>query len=79
MSGGISHHWLLTRRALRNGWQNLMRNKILTVATMLIIALMFFVFNLILALSFATDSVITQVGQKVDISVQISRSTTCHQ
>ena len=61
--------WL--RRVLRNGWINLMRNKLISLGTMLIISLIFFVFNLILALSFATDSVIDKVGEKIDISVEI--------
>jgi cell division transport system permease protein len=61
--------WL--ERVTKNGWENLMRNKILTIATTLIIALMFFVFNLILALSLASDSVILSVGRKVDIRVEI--------
>lgn len=58
-------------RVIKNGWHNLMRNKFLTIATTLIIALMFFVFNLILALSFASDSVISSIGKKVDIRVEI--------
>lgn len=62
------------RRVLKNGWLNLMRNKLLTVATTLIIALMFFVFNLILALSYASDSVIHSIGKKVDIRVEILSS-----
>lgn len=61
--------WL--ERVIKNGWHNLMRNKLLTIATTLIIALMFFVFNLILALSFASDSVIQSLGKKVDIRVEI--------
>lgn len=61
--------WL--ERVIKNGWLNLMRNKILTIATTLIIALMFFVFNLILAMSFASDSVILSIGKKVDIRVEI--------
>jgi cell division transport system permease protein len=61
--------WLV--RVVKNGWNNLMRNKVLTIATTLIIALMFFVFNLILALSFASDSVILSVGRKVDIRAEI--------
>jgi len=63
--------WIGFKRMLINGWHNLMRNKILTIATTLIIALMFFVFNLILALSYASDSVIQAVGKKVDIRVEI--------
>lgn len=58
-------------RVFKNGWNNLMRNKLLTLATTLIIALMFFVFNLILALSFASDSVILSLGHKVDIRAEI--------
>lgn len=61
--------WL--RRVLTNGWLNLMRNKILSIATILIIALMIFVFNLILALNFAAESVIGSVGEKLDISIEI--------
>jgi cell division transport system permease protein len=62
--------WL--KRVLTNAWHSLMRNKILSTATILIIALMIFVFNLILALSFATESVISSVGEKLDISVEIN-------
>ena len=61
--------WL--NRVLSNTWQNIMRNKVLSIATILIISLMFFVFNLILALSYASDSVILAIGKKVDIRVEI--------
>lgn len=64
-------HMIWLERVMQNGWHSLMRNKLLTVATTLVIALMFFVFNLILALSFASDSVIDSVGKKVDIRVEI--------
>lgn len=59
------------KRAFKNAWHNLLRNKVLSVATILIIALMLFVFNLILAMSLASDSVIASVGEKLDISVEI--------
>lgn len=59
------------RRAFKNAWHNLLRNKLLSIATILIIALMLFVFNLILAMSYASDSVISNVGEKLDISVEI--------
>jgi len=48
-----------------------MRNKLLMMATVFIIALMLFVFNLILALSFASDSVIENVEEKLDINIEI--------
>ena len=59
------------RRASKNAWHSLLRNKVLSIATILIIALMLFVFNLVLALSYASDSVISNVGEKLDISVEI--------
>jgi len=59
------------RRAPKDAWHSLLRNKVLSIATILIISLMFFVFNLVLALSYASDSIITNVGQKLDISVEM--------
>jgi len=67
---GYGGRVLWFRRVALNGWNNLMRNKILTVATTLIIALMFFVFNLVLALTYASDSVLHSLGKKVDIRVE---------
>ncbi len=67
----VEKRFIWLKRVIQNGWLSLMRNKILTVATTLIIALMFFVFNLILALSYASDSVIQSIGKKVDIRVEI--------
>lgn len=69
--GSLTLQFIWLKRALKNAWQSLLRNKILSLATILIIALMLFVFNLILALSFASDSVISNVGEKLDISVEI--------
>lgn len=59
-------------RSMRSAGQSLMRNKLLTVATVFIIALMIFVFNLILSLRFASDSVIETVGDKLDVSVELN-------
>ncbi len=63
------------KRAILNAWHSILRNKILSIATILIIALMLFVFNVVLALSFASESVITNVGEKLDISVEIQKGT----
>ncbi|MBU0706597.1 permease-like cell division protein FtsX [Patescibacteria group bacterium] len=59
------------KRAMKNAWHSILRNKILSLATILIIALMLFVFNLVLAMRYASDSVIANVGEKLDISVEI--------
>ncbi len=61
----------MLRRALRNGWDDCRRNKFLTFGTIVVIGLIFFVFNLILALRLATESVIDKVGEKIDISVEV--------
>ncbi len=61
------------KRSIKNAWHNSMRNKLLSIATILIIALMLFVFNLILALSFASESVIDNVTTKLDLNVEIQK------
>jgi len=67
----LEKHLIWLRRGSFSAWQNLMRNKVLSSATIFVIALMFFVFNLVLAISVATESVIDRVGEKVDISIEI--------
>lgn len=59
------------KRAFRNGWQHLWRSPLLSLATLFIIALIFFVLNSVLAVSLATDSVIDRVTEKIDISAEI--------
>ena len=72
LRGKLKKQFIWIKRVLRNAWHSFMRNKILSIATILIISLMLFVFNLILALSYATESVITNVGEKLDVSVEIN-------
>lgn len=67
----LTTHLVWLKRAMKNAWHSLLRNKLLSIATILIIALMLFVFNLILAMGYASDSVISNVGEKLDISVEI--------
>lgn len=71
----FENHFIWLERIFKNGWHHLMRNKLLTAGTTLIIALMFFVFNLVLALSFASDSVLLSVGKKIDIRTEILPET----
>ena len=68
-----SFTWI--KRSISGGFRNLRRNLFLSVATILVISLMLFVFNLILALNFASDSVIEQVGKKFDIRVEMIEGT----
>lgn len=74
-----SPFFIRLQRTARNGLQNLMRNKLLTIATLLIIGLMVFVFNMMLALNLATDSVIESVGRKVDLSVELQSGVEAYQ
>lgn len=67
-------HLLFLWRATTSGIQNVFRNKLLSTATTLIIALMFFVFNIFLALNLATDSVLTSLGKKIDIRVEFQNN-----
>ncbi|MBI5411610.1 hypothetical protein HZA43_00350 [Candidatus Peregrinibacteria bacterium] len=60
-------------RVIKSGAINWWRNKPLAIATTLIIALIFFVFNLMLALNLAADSVLLSVGKKIDIRVEIQK------
>ncbi len=55
-------------RVLRHGWLNVWRSKWLSAATLAIVTLIFFVFNVVLAARLATDSVIAKVGEKVDLA-----------
>ena len=68
----LSPQLLWIKRVSLNAWHNLMRNKLLSIATVLIISLMLFVFNLILALNFAAESVIANIGEKLDIAVEVN-------
>lgn len=67
----MSVAFLNLKRALKNGGQCLSRSKLLSLVTVLVIALIFFVFNVVLALRFATESVLLKVGEKIDISADI--------
>lgn len=60
------------KRAILGAWHNILRNKLLSLATIFIISLMLFVFNLVLALSFVSDSVIENVGKKLDIGIELN-------
>jgi len=65
------HHSDFFKRIFKNGWHSLLRNKLLSIATIFIIALMLFVFNVVLALNLASDSIIENVREKVDVNVEI--------
>lgn len=58
-------------RAVRLGFANMWRNKFLTVATILVMAILIFIFNIILAVNFVAKSALDELTQKVDMVVYL--------
>ncbi len=54
---------------------NLWRNKLLSIATIFVIASIIFIFNIILAINFIAENALDDLNQKVDITVYIKEST----
>ena len=66
---------ILFRRALKLSLVNIWRNKILSVATIFVIATILFIFNIILAVNFITNQALEDLNQKVDITVYLKETT----
>src|SRR3989339_1160725 len=58
---------ILLKKGIQLGVQNLLRNKILSLATLAIITLIVFIFNVILIIHLITKSGIDELNKKVDI------------
>lgn len=56
-------------------FNNLWRNKLLSIATIFVIASIIFIFNIILAINFIAENALSDLNQKVDITVYIKEST----
>jgi cell division transport system permease protein len=59
--------YILFKRTFTSAFQNLWRNKILSLSTLIIISLIIFIFNVILSIHILTQSGIKEINQKVDI------------
>lgn len=55
--------------------QNIWRNKLLSLATVLVIAIIIFIFNVILSINFIANNSIKEVNQKIDLIVYLKEST----
>lgn len=66
-------------RALRLSFSNMWRNKFLTVATILVMAILIFIFNIILAVNFVAKSALDELTQKVDIVVYLKDNVEYYQ
>ncbi len=58
--------------SLRNIW----RNKVISTATILVIAILIFIFNIILAINFIAKDALTDLSKRVDLIVYLKESTT---
>lgn len=66
----------LIRRAFKLSLSNLFRNKFLSIATVSVIGITLFVFNIILAINFVAESSLSSLSEKVDITLYLKESTT---
>jgi cell division transport system permease protein len=67
--------FLLLKRALQLSLSNLVRNKLLSIATILVIGITLFIFNIILAINFIAESSLQNLSEKVDITLYLKEST----
>lgn len=65
----------LLSRALNLSLNNIWRNKILSAATVFVMAIILFIFNIILAVNFIAKDSIENLNQKIDIVVYLKEST----
>ncbi|MGL5831559.1 MAG: cell division protein FtsX [Candidatus Altimarinota bacterium] len=66
--------WLSFLRGVQLGLTNLWRNKLLTGATVLVVAIMICIFNIILAVNFISQNALQNLNQKVDLVVYLKDS-----
>lgn len=66
-------------RALDLSFSNMWRNKYLTMATVLVMGILIFIFNIILGVNFVTKSALNELTQKVDIIVYLKDSSEYYQ
>lgn len=66
-------------RAIRMSFSNMWRNKFLTIATILVMAILIFIFNIILAVNFVAKSALDELTQKVDIVVYMKDNVEYYQ
>jgi len=64
-----------TARGIRLGLVNLWRNRLLSLATIMVIAIMICIFNSILAVNYITRQALTNLNQKVDIVFYLKEGT----
>lgn len=69
----------LIRKALSLSFSNIWRNKFLSLATIFVIGTIIFIFNIILSINFIAKEAISDLSQKIDVTVYLKDTTTYEQ
>lgn len=70
-----SSFFSLFEKSFKLSISNIWRNKVLSLATIFVTATILFIFNIILAINFITQSALTDLNKKVDITVYLKETT----
>lgn len=70
---------VIVKRAFKLSLLNLCRNRFLSIATVAVIGIILFIFNIILAINFIAESSLQNLSQKVDLTVYLKETTTSGQ
>jgi cell division transport system permease protein len=62
-------------RGLKLGLSNFWRNRVLSIATILVIAIILFIFNIILAIQFISNQALQAISERVDIVIYLNDDT----
>lgn len=70
-----SSFFSLFEKSFKLSISNIWRNKVLSLATIFVTGTILFIFNIILAINFITQSALTDLNKKVDITVYLKETT----
>jgi len=73
------HFWHSIAKAFNMSFSNMWRNKYLTIATVLVMGILIFIFNIILSVNYVTQKALNDLTRKVDIVVYLKDNTEYYQ
>ncbi|MBA4336645.1 hypothetical protein C0416_02620 [bacterium] len=73
------HFWHSIGKAFNMSFSNMWRNKYLTIATVLVMGILIFIFNIILSVNYVTQKALNDLTRKVDIVVYLKDNTEYYQ
>ena len=73
------HFWHSIAKAFSLSFSNMWRNKYLTIATVLVMGILIFIFNIILSVNYVTQKALNDLTRKVDIVVYLKDGTEYYQ